>query len=97
MIYTDQYPYHVVTRTNNKCFFQLPLPDVFSLFESWINISQLLYETETYHFELMSNHIHWILRTPQANLSQVVRHVLTNVSKDMNTMLGHQNHVFGGR
>ena len=96
-IYSNHLPYHVVTRTNNKQFFQLPMNEVFNLFETWLNISSLIYETKTHHFELMTNHIHWILTTPQENLGQIVSHLLSNVSKDINLKLSRQNHVFGPR
>jgi len=45
----------------------------------------------------MSNHFHLILETPHANLGDVMRTLLTGISKEIQRQSGRINHVFGDR
>ena len=57
---------------------------------------------ETYHikliaFVLMSNHFHLLIQTPQANLSEFMRHFLVTYTVRFNRLNARAGHVFQGR
>lgn len=97
LIRSKYFPYHVVSRTNNKEWFQLPMPLVYGIFSSWINWAHLLFGALTHHFLLMTNHFHWLVSTPDKDLGFVTNLVLTQVSLEINDLTGKINHVFGSR
>jgi REP element-mobilizing transposase RayT len=92
----SDYPYHVVNRTNTKAFFKLPLKIVYDLFETWINLATCQYGIQTHHFELMSNHIHWILSTPKSNIDRAMMYVFSSIAKDINEITGVCGRLWGG-
>jgi REP element-mobilizing transposase RayT len=56
---------------------------------------------ETYHIKLiayvlMSNHFHLLVQTPQANLSEFMRHFLVTYTMRFNRRNGRTGHVFRG-
>ena len=85
-----------MARTNHRHFFGLPISEVYSLFESWINLTHLWTGALTHHLILMSNHFHWILTTPDGNLDVVMCHFLTNISKEVNAIFERKGHLWGG-
>ena len=50
-----------------------------------------------YGWVLMSNHYHWVLRTPQANLVAGMKWFQNTYTRRLNTRHGKWGHVFGGR
>ena len=97
LIETEQFPYHVTSRSNNKEWFYLPLKECWEIFCNQLVETSSKYNVNIYAFTLMSNHFHLILSTPQANLGEVMRHFLTGVSKAIQFKAKRINHIFGSR
>jgi putative transposase len=97
LILSDQFPYHVTSRSNNKEWFLLPLEEAWPIFARFLREVNEKYLAHIYAFVLMSNHFHLILSTPQNNLGDVMRDFLTGVSKQIQQRTGRINHVFGAR
>ncbi len=89
-------PYHVVNQTTSKAFFKISLPEVFRIFELYINLTALMYGIKTHHFLLMSNHIHWLLSTPNSNLDLAMKFLFSNVAKEINFRSNNTGHLWGG-
>ena len=94
---TTEAAYHVMSRSNNRDWFYLPLHDCWEIFCHYLHETTSRYEIEVYAFTLMSNHFHCILRTRQKNVGEVMRHLLTGVSKTVQVRAKRINHVFGSR
>jgi putative transposase len=84
-------------RTTGKNFFEIPMPKVFEIFETWINLTRVFYGIRTHHFYLMSNHIHWLLTTPNSNIDDGMRYIFSSTAKEVNEISGSTGHLWGGR
>ncbi|MBM4316624.1 MAG: hypothetical protein FJ116_04000 [Deltaproteobacteria bacterium] len=97
LILTNKFPYHVTSRSNNKEWFYIPTEEVWNIFSSCLLKVAQDYRVHHFAFVLMSNHFHLILETPCENLGDVMRDLLTNISKNIQKPANRINHVFGGR
>jgi putative transposase len=94
-----QYPgayYHVMNRGNRR-------EDIFITDQDRkIFLDALADSCETFHIKLinyvlMSNHFHMLVQTPEANLSEFMRHFLVTYTVRFNRRNGQTGHVFQGR
>jgi putative transposase len=94
-----QYPgayYHVMNRGNRR-------EDIFITDQDrQVFLDALADSCETYHIRLISyvlmfNHFHLLVQTPQANLSEFMRHFLVTYTVRFNRRNGRTGHVFQGR
>ncbi|MBY0384630.1 transposase [bacterium] len=96
-IFTEEYPYHVYVRSNNKEWFYLETSEVWEIFVQQINQILKKYNALAHAFVLMSNHYHLILSTSKDyNLGIVMQEIQKSVSRIINHKAGRINHVFGG-
>lgn len=96
-IRTDQFPYHVTCRTNNRDWFQLPLLTMWEIFSKYLKLTQEKYAIQIISFVLMSNHIHMILQTPLSNIDSAMQYLFGQVSKAIGRNANRCNHAFGNR
>ena len=91
-----EYPgayYHVMNRGNRR-------EDIFLTDKDRkVFLAGLADSCETYHikliaFVLMANHFHLLVQTPQANLSEFMRHYLVTYTVRFNRRNGRTGHVF---
>ena len=94
-----EYPgayYHVMNRGNRR-------EDIFVTEQDRkVFLDALADSCDTYHIKLiayvlMSNHFHLLFQTPQANLSEFMRHFLVTYAVRFNRRNGRTGHVFQGR
>ena len=94
-----QYPgayYHVMNRGNRR-------EDIFITDQDRKGFLDALADScETFHVKLicyvmMSNHFHLLVQTPEANLSEFMRHFLVTYTVRFNRRNGRTGHVFQGR
>ena len=94
-----QYPgacYHVTCRGNER-------RDIFQdsedkkLFKSKLKVSQEIYSAEVLGYVLMSNHFHLLIHTPQANLSEFMRHFNISYTSAFNRRHKRCGHLYQGR
>lgn len=93
---TDEYPYHVSARCNNREWFAIPMPVVWNVFSDYLYFINHAYKIEIQSFVLMSNHFHMLVQTPEANLDQAMNYFLREISRRLGEESGRINHIFGG-
>lgn len=94
---TPEFPYHVWARSNNQEWFFLPINRVWNIFLKQLSIVSERYEAQVISFVLMSNHFHLLVRTPLANLDEIMNYFMREASRAIGKEAGRINHVFGGR
>jgi putative transposase len=98
LIYTHENPYHILARSNNKEWFELPLSECWTIFAAGLNHIQFEYGFSTHLFVLMDNHYHLIgTCCEKHNLGEVMSWFQKYVSRKINARTGRINHIFGGR
>lgn len=97
LIYTDEHPYHIMARANNKEWFYLPIDQCWMIFSKNLKLINEKFGFKIYLFVLMSNHYHLIGScSPKYNLGKVMAWFQKSISRDINNRTGRINHVFGG-
>ena len=94
-----QYPgadYHVMNRGNRGEDIFLTNKDR-QIFVDGLADSCDTYNVRLIAYVLMSNHFHLLVQTPQANLSEFMRHFLVTYTVRFNRRNGRTGHVFQGR
>lgn len=94
---TSVYAYHVTTRTNEQQFFKAPIAKVWRAFQFEIRDTEVRYGIETFHFILMGNHMHWVLRTPQRNIDLAMKFCLSRIAKHVQCVCNVDGHLWGRR
>ncbi|MCB0403664.1 MAG: transposase [Bdellovibrionales bacterium] len=97
IIRSDNLPYHVSGRSNNKEWFYLEMPEVWDIFSEKLLLVSMEYGAQVIAFVLMHNHYHLLLTTPRANLDRIMNYLMREVSRSIGKKSGRINHVFGGR
>src|SRR5580704_8555974 len=96
-IYTWEYPYHLVSRSNNQAWFSIPIDQCWEIFCDKLNHISDVYDFKIHSFVLMSNHTH-LIGTPSEEhyLGEVMNWLQSSVARTINRVSGQINHVFGG-
>lgn len=97
LIRTDQYFYHIHTRSNQKTWFSIPLIDVWQIAKKSLNHAYLKYPADIAQFVLMNNHYHLLIRTPDKNIDLFMYEFNKNFSLQLRLRTGLINKMFGGR
>jgi REP element-mobilizing transposase RayT len=97
LIYSDQFPYHLTARSNNKEWFYIEMEEAWKVFEVQANILSILFDVQIHSFVLMTNHFHMILTTPQKNIGSAMKYFMRETARQINQISGRINHVFGNR
>lgn len=94
---TNEHPYHIIGRSNNRDWFDLPLNYCYEVFTNVLTKVKQNYNFKLHAFVLMNNHYHMILSTPEKNLSQGMRYFMTETSRGIRVKSMRINHIYGGR
>jgi putative transposase len=97
LISTDEFPYHITNRSNNKEFFYVKIDRLWEIFEDILIELINSYKIDVHAFVLMSNHYHLILNTNENNLSAAMTYLHREVARKSNSYACRTNHFFGGR
>lgn len=97
LIRTSQFPYHIVSRSNNKEWFCLPLKDVWQICLRGLKYAQDIAQSDVLAFVLMSNHYHLIIKTPYENIDKFMYTLNKFISHNIRLKSDRINHIFGGR
>jgi putative transposase len=97
LIRTNEFPYHVTIRTNNKEWFDIPIEKVWRLCLYCLTKACEKIPVEIESFVLMSNHYHLLIYTPNADLDKFMQHFNTYLSKEIRTITRRINRIFGDR
>ena len=96
-ILQSEFPYSVTARSNNREWFDLPPEVCWHIFETEILETMERYGLQTHSFVMMSNHFHWLLSTPDSNLSTAMRYFQTETSRKLARASKRINAIYGGR
>ncbi|MCB9092321.1 MAG: transposase [Halobacteriovoraceae bacterium] len=97
LIKTDEFPYHIVSRTNNKEWFALELEQVWRIVKDSLLYSYERCPFELIDFVLMNNHYHMLIKTPNANIDEIMFYFNSFLSKSLRLRTNRINRMFGGR
>ncbi len=97
VIYTDEHPYHVTARSNNRDWFDVPMDYCFGIYVNVIEECIKRFNINLHAFVLMNNHFHMIVSTPESNISSFLKYFMTQTSKGIAKKSKRINHIYGGR
>ncbi|MBL7197072.1 MAG: transposase [Candidatus Omnitrophica bacterium] len=93
----DNAVYHIVQRGHNKDIL-FSCPDEFRLFKDFIYRYKLKYPCKIYHYCLMSNHFHLLIRPIEAaNLPKFMQGITLSYSIYYKGKYSHVGHVYQNR
>lgn len=94
-ILQNEFPYHVCTRTNGRTF-KLGKSSIKIIIKILNDVTKK-YEAKIQHFQLMSNHYHLKLITPNENLDKIMHYINGQIAKKLNYKLGVKGHLWEER
>lgn len=97
LIRSEQHPYHVTARCNNKDFFPIPIEEVWEIMIHELAYVEKKFFLQTHAFVLMGNHFHLLCHTPKANLDLAMHSFQRNVAIKVLRLSDKKNHLWGGR
>lgn len=97
LIRQSDFPYHVVSRTNNKEWFKLELSEVWDIFNNALIHANNHSKATIHAFVLMSNHYHLLITTPNADIDFFMMNFNRYISNKINQKSGVINHKFANR
>ena len=97
LIRTNEFPYHVVIRCNNKEWFNLPIAEIWDICIDALKRANFKYPVRIISFVLMNNHYHMILFTPNSDLDKFMKILNSIISKDIRYKTKRINRIFGDR
>lgn len=96
IIYSDQFPYNITARANNKEWFAIEQKLLWTIFESALLRANIDYQLQIHAFELMSNHYHLVASVgPNYSLGRIMHWLQLHITKRINWYSGRIDHVFG--
>lgn len=96
-ILQSQFPYNISARCINREWFNLPMDQVWEIFEEELYLTHRYYNLQIHLFVLMSNHFHLIASTPDSNISQCMYGFMKNTSLRLTRAGNRINQTFAGR
>ncbi len=97
IIRTNEFPYHVYIRTNNKEWFDIPMPRVWHICQKSIKYALNNIQVDIQAFVLMSNHYHLLIWTPNSDIDKFMFYLNSHLSKLIRKENGRVNRIFGDR
>ncbi|MFT6069645.1 MAG: putative transposase [Bacteriovoracaceae bacterium] len=94
---TDQFPYHITSRSNHRTWFQIDLEEVWRISLESIKIANRKHPVSIHAFVLMSNHYHLLLDTPLKNIDSFMYELNKNFSLEIRIKTKKINRMLGGR
>ncbi|RMG60547.1 MAG: hypothetical protein D6713_02640 [Deltaproteobacteria bacterium] len=98
-IIQTEYPYHIMTQTNNRNFHlkELPGKKIIKIFVSVLNEAIRKYHLKVFHVVLMDNHYHLILKLTEPNLDKAFQYINSQLARKINKLLGRCGHLWKDR
>lgn len=96
LIRSNQFVYHITSRSNSKEWFYIPSSDCWKICIELLIEGKEKFGIEIHAFVLMSNHYHLMARFPGESIDIFMHFFNKNMSKRINKLSGRVNHVFGG-
>ena len=96
LIRSNELPYHVTLRVNNREKFPLPPDQIWKLISDEALFSTWAYSVHFHAIVLMPNHIHILLTLPEFDLGKVMNIFVANLTAESHRMTGKSGRLFGG-
>lgn len=97
LIRSKNLPYHVTSRSNNKEWFTLAMPEMWQLCQDSLKEALEIHSVEIISFVLMANHYHLLVITPSGNLDSFMYEFNKRLAIKIKLQTGQINRIFGGR
>lgn len=97
LIRTNQFPYHITMRSNNKEWFDLPMHQVWQIATKSIDHANRKHPAKIQAFVLMNNHYHLLIWTPNSDIDKFMYEFNKELSLRLRIRLKRINRIFGGR
>ena len=94
LIRTNQFPYHVTLRSNNRDWFELPLNEIWDICKSGLAHAYKIYPADVEAFVLMANHYHLLIWTPNSDLDKFMYELNSYISKIIRFRTKRINRIF---
>ena len=95
LVRTNQYFYHITTRSNNREWFSIPMSEVWQICIDAFIYAQKNCPALISQFVLMSNHYHLLIRTPNSDIDRFMFFFNKEVGRKLRISSGRENRVFG--
>ncbi len=95
LVRSADYPYHITSRSNNREWFYIASSDVWLFAQKLLTEAKERFSVEVEAFVLMNNHYHLLIRTPNANVDQVMHFFNKNLGQAIARQAGRINRIFG--
>lgn len=95
-IIQTEYPYHISTRTNNRSF-RFNKKKIIKIFAQVFDNAVKKYNVKIFHFVLMANHYHIILKIEEENLDRFFQYVNSRIAMKFNKITQRSGHLWGDR
>jgi putative transposase len=80
---SDHHPYHITNRCMNKEFFPLPLPQMWEIMLSRLQLTHQKHQLAIHAFVMMGNHFHLLCHTPRSNIDECMHDFMRLTSRDV--------------
>ncbi len=94
LIRTNDYYYHITTRTNNKEWFALPLEEVWSICSYALRKAHSKTPVDISQFVLMANHYHLLVRTKNNDIDKFMFWLNREIGTIIRNKTNRINRVF---
>lgn len=95
LIRTNEYFYHITTRSNNGDWFDIPMCEVWNITTEAFNKAQANNPATVFQFVLMSNHYHLLIQTPNCDIDKFMFWFNKTFSTRLREESGRINRMFG--
>lgn len=95
LIRTNEFFYHITTRSNNGEWFGLPLNEVWEISKNAFDVAQSKNPAIIYQYVLMSNHYHLLIQTPNCDIDKFMFWFNRTFSLLLREKTGNFNRMFG--
>jgi len=97
LIRSNIHPYHITIRSNNKDWFDLPMPEMWRICLGALKRAHEKHPAQIHAFVLMQNHYHLLITTPEGNIDKFMFETNYWISKTVRIRTKRLNHIFGQR
>lgn len=97
LIRQNQFPYHVMSRTNHKDWFKIPLYEVWDICKEAYEYAFKKHPVILHCFVLMGNHYHMLITTPNSDIDKFIQKFNHRLSILITKHSGVINHKFSNR
>lgn len=97
LIRNSEVPYHIVSRSRNKDWYELPMELMWCISMESFKYALGKHNAFIHAFVLMSNHYHLLITTPDANIDKFMFEFNRKFSERVRENSIRINQIFGGR